>query len=150
MDAARAVTHFPTGWNEYIYAAGYSTGSGTDWDFTVVGLDYDSYLLNVYRYNGPGNDIDEAEAIRAADEDAFSRRDLDQPRFGHFTFWTHFAKARAENHRGTNAPSAERFYGCDHCAGRYHDHRKVDAIGQALDIRVTLVSRDLLILRVDR
>jgi uncharacterized delta-60 repeat protein len=38
-----------------IYIAGYSTGSGTSYDFTVISLSSTGTQLWVYRYNGPGS-----------------------------------------------------------------------------------------------
>jgi uncharacterized delta-60 repeat protein len=46
-----------------IYAAGQSFGSGTNYDFTVISLDTAGTERWVYRYNGPGNDQDEARSI---------------------------------------------------------------------------------------
>jgi len=46
-----------------LYAAGYSTGSGTGTDFTVVSLTPGGTERWVYRYNGPGNDDDDASSL---------------------------------------------------------------------------------------
>ena len=47
-----------------VYAAGYSTGSGTGTDFIVISLNKDTGDTNwVYRYNGPGNGWDGASSI---------------------------------------------------------------------------------------
>ncbi|MBE0433715.1 PQQ-like beta-propeller repeat protein [candidate division WOR-3 bacterium] len=60
-DAAKAVVY---GGDSNIYAAGYSMGSGTGYDFIVISLDKDTGDTNwVYRYNGPGNGWDRAYAI---------------------------------------------------------------------------------------
>jgi len=46
-----------------IYVAGYSTGSGTGSDFTVISLDSTGTERWVYRYNGPGNGSDSANSL---------------------------------------------------------------------------------------
>jgi uncharacterized delta-60 repeat protein len=46
-----------------IYAAGYSMGSGTGYDFMVISLTPAGDTNWVYRYNGPGNDFDWANSI---------------------------------------------------------------------------------------
>ena len=46
-----------------IYIAGYSTGSGTSYDFTVISLSSTSTQRWVYRYNGPGNFMDYAYSL---------------------------------------------------------------------------------------
>jgi hypothetical protein len=47
-----------------VYAAGYSTGSGTGKDFTIVSLNPTTGDSNwVYTWNGPGNGDDEANSI---------------------------------------------------------------------------------------
>jgi uncharacterized delta-60 repeat protein len=46
-----------------IYAAGYSTGTGTNLDFTIISLTLDGTERWVYRYNGPGNLSDEAYSL---------------------------------------------------------------------------------------
>ena len=46
-----------------IYAAGYSVGSGTNFDFTVISLTSSGDTNWVYRYNGPGNSDDRAYSI---------------------------------------------------------------------------------------
>ena len=46
-----------------IYAAGYSNGSGTESDFTVISLASAGDTNWTYRYNGPGNNDDEANSI---------------------------------------------------------------------------------------
>jgi uncharacterized delta-60 repeat protein len=48
-----------------IYAAGYSVGSGTSYDFTVISLTSSGSERWVYRYNGPGNDWDWANSVVA-------------------------------------------------------------------------------------
>jgi len=48
-----------------VYAAGYSAGSGTDWDFTVIGLTSSGSERWVYRYNGPGDSTDYANSLVA-------------------------------------------------------------------------------------
>jgi uncharacterized delta-60 repeat protein len=60
-DVANAVVY---GSDSNIYAAGYSTGSGTGFDFLVLSLNKDTGDTNwVYRYNGPGNGWDRALSI---------------------------------------------------------------------------------------
>jgi uncharacterized delta-60 repeat protein len=46
-----------------IYAAGYSVGSGTGSDFTVISVDTAGTEKWVYRYNGSGSDDDRANSI---------------------------------------------------------------------------------------
>jgi len=46
-----------------IYIAGYSTGSGTSYDFTVISLSSFGTERWVYRYNGPGNFMDYAYSL---------------------------------------------------------------------------------------
>jgi len=46
-----------------IYIAGYSTGSGTNDDFTVISLTSSGTQRWVYRYNGPGNGDDRANSL---------------------------------------------------------------------------------------
>ena len=59
-DEAIALIHSVDG---NIYAAGYSSGNGTDSDFTVVSLTSGGVERWVYRYNGPGDSLDIARAI---------------------------------------------------------------------------------------
>jgi|GEM_PF-3030809 len=49
--------------NENIYVGGYSTGSGTAEDFTVLKLDSAGHLVWEYRYDGPANYRDEPNAM---------------------------------------------------------------------------------------
>jgi len=49
--------------NENIYVGGYSTGIGTNTDFTVIKLNSAGNEKWVYRYNGPANLRDEIETI---------------------------------------------------------------------------------------
>jgi uncharacterized delta-60 repeat protein len=46
-----------------VYVTGWSTGNGTDRDYTTIKYDDDGDRKWVKRYNGPGNAIDEATAI---------------------------------------------------------------------------------------
>jgi hypothetical protein len=46
-----------------IYIAGYSVGSGTFYDFTVISLSSTGAQRWVYQYNGPGNGWDEAYSL---------------------------------------------------------------------------------------
>jgi uncharacterized delta-60 repeat protein len=46
-----------------VYIAGYSTGSGTSYDFTVISLSSTGTQRWVYRYNGPGNYMDYAYSL---------------------------------------------------------------------------------------
>ena len=46
-----------------IYAAGFSEGSGTGIDFTVISLTPEGAERWVYRYNGPGNSYDRASYV---------------------------------------------------------------------------------------
>jgi uncharacterized delta-60 repeat protein len=46
-----------------VYVTGWSTGSGTGRDFATIKYDEDGDREWVKRYNGPGNEIDEATAI---------------------------------------------------------------------------------------
>ncbi len=46
-----------------LYAAGYSWGSGTDLDLSVISLMSSGQERWVYRYDGPGNDEDEARSV---------------------------------------------------------------------------------------
>jgi len=59
-DEAIALIHSVDG---NIYAVGYSSGNGTDSDFTVVSLTPGGVERWVYRYNGPGDSLDIARAI---------------------------------------------------------------------------------------
>ncbi len=59
-DEASSIIATPDG---SIYAAGYSYGSGTLADFTVVSLGPGGNERWVYRYNGSGNDYDRAYSI---------------------------------------------------------------------------------------
>jgi len=60
LDAAHSVV---MGGDGNLYVAGYSVGNGTDYDFTVISLTASGSERWVYRYNGPGNDLDEAYSI---------------------------------------------------------------------------------------
>ena len=51
------------GSDDNIYAAGYSEGSGTWFDFTIISLTFSGVERWVYRYNGPGNWDDRANSI---------------------------------------------------------------------------------------
>ena len=59
-DLARSIT---MGRNGNLYAAGYSMGVGTDWDFTAVSLTDSGVERWVYRYDGVGNSWDEVYSI---------------------------------------------------------------------------------------
>lgn len=59
-DGALAVTYGEDG---NIYAAGYSTGAGTDRDFTVISLTVAGDTNWIYRYNGTANSHDIAMAV---------------------------------------------------------------------------------------
>jgi hypothetical protein len=61
-DVARSLV---AGADGNIYAAGYSYGSGTGFDFTVISLTSSGTERWVYRYNGPGNTTDGANSIVA-------------------------------------------------------------------------------------
>ena len=61
-DVANSLVVGPDG---NVYAAGYSTGSGTDDDFAVISLTASGSERWVYRYNGPGNSYDDAYSIIA-------------------------------------------------------------------------------------
>jgi hypothetical protein len=52
----------------YIYAAGYCGGTSNDIDLAVVCLDTAGNEEWIYKYNGPGNDDDEAMAILCGDD----------------------------------------------------------------------------------
>jgi hypothetical protein len=60
MDIARSVI---VGWDGNVYSAGYSSGSGTSFDFTVISLTDSGVERWIYQYNGPGNDWDIANSI---------------------------------------------------------------------------------------
>jgi uncharacterized delta-60 repeat protein len=51
-----------------LYAAGYSTGSSTSRDFTVISLTSAGDTNWTYRYNGPGNGLDRANSIVHGDD----------------------------------------------------------------------------------
>jgi uncharacterized delta-60 repeat protein len=51
-----------------IIVTGYSTGSGTDWDFCTIKYTSDGQQLWIQRYNGPGNGSDRAQAIAVDDQ----------------------------------------------------------------------------------
>jgi uncharacterized delta-60 repeat protein len=59
-DVARSIV---IGSDGNLYATGYSTGSGTDYDFAVVSLTPSGGERWVYRYDGPGSTWDEPYAI---------------------------------------------------------------------------------------
>ncbi len=59
-DEANSIVY---GADENIYAAGYSYGNGTFEDFTVISLTPAGSTNWVYRYNGSGNDYDEAKSL---------------------------------------------------------------------------------------
>lgn len=61
-DKANSIVMGPKG---ALYVAGSSEGDGTDKDFTVVSLDSSMKERWVYRYNGPGNSLDEANSVVA-------------------------------------------------------------------------------------
>jgi hypothetical protein len=61
-DAARSIAVDEIG---NLYAAGYSVGSGTHMDFTVISLDTSGTERWVYRYDGPGSAMDEAYSVTA-------------------------------------------------------------------------------------
>jgi len=46
-----------------LYAAGWSIGSGTGFDITIVSVSLDGSERWAYRYNGPGNRDDEAHGV---------------------------------------------------------------------------------------
>ena len=50
-----------------VYVTGYSTGSGTNWDYATIKYDSAGVQQWVKRYNGPGNFFDIAYAIAADD-----------------------------------------------------------------------------------
>jgi hypothetical protein len=50
-----------------IYVTGYSSGSGTNWDYSTIKYDSAGVQQWVQRYNGPGNFYDVAYAISADD-----------------------------------------------------------------------------------
>ena len=58
-DQANSIVYSDTG---NIYAAGYSTGNGTANDFTVISLTTTGDTNWIYRYNGPGSDLDNDKA----------------------------------------------------------------------------------------
>ena len=59
-DQARSIV---MGSDGNLYVAGYSKGSGTDYDFTVVSLTDSGGERWVYRYDGPANDLDQVYSI---------------------------------------------------------------------------------------
>jgi uncharacterized delta-60 repeat protein len=63
-DEATAITTDSKG---NIYVTGWSTGNGTNRDFTTIKYDDDGHTKWVKRYNGPANEIDEALAIAVDD-----------------------------------------------------------------------------------
>ena len=46
-----------------IYVTGFSRGNATAWDYVTIKYDTDGNELWLHRYNGPGNWLDEAQAI---------------------------------------------------------------------------------------
>jgi uncharacterized delta-60 repeat protein len=60
FDEASAITVDKNG---NVYVTGNSTGSGTGSDITIIKYDKDGLTKWERRYNGPGNDFDEASAI---------------------------------------------------------------------------------------
>lgn len=59
-DCANAIIYGDDG---NIYAAGYTTGSGTSKDFTIISVSPNGEERWVYSYNGAGNSADEAHSI---------------------------------------------------------------------------------------
>jgi lipopolysaccharide export LptBFGC system permease protein LptF len=64
-NGANAIVYGP---DNYIYAAGYCGGTSNDVDLAVVCLDTAGNEEWIYKYNGPGNDDDEAMAILYGDD----------------------------------------------------------------------------------
>jgi len=60
MDQANALA---AGVDSNVYAVGFSTGHGSDRDFTVISLTPAGGTNWLYKYNGPGNGWDEAFAV---------------------------------------------------------------------------------------
>jgi uncharacterized delta-60 repeat protein len=60
VDAANSIAMGPDG---NVYAAGYTSGSGTSYDFAVVSLTDSGVERWVYEYDGPASDLDEAYSI---------------------------------------------------------------------------------------
>ena len=50
-----------------VYVTGQSTGIGTSWDYATIKYNASGQQQWVARYNGPGNDIDVAQALALAD-----------------------------------------------------------------------------------
>ncbi|WP_207513916.1 SBBP repeat-containing protein [Longitalea luteola] len=51
-----------------VYVTGWSTGSGTNRDYTTIKYDDDGDVEWIRRYNGPGNGVDQATAIGLDDD----------------------------------------------------------------------------------
>jgi hypothetical protein len=67
-NSADVVNSVINGGDGNMYAAGYSTGWGTNADFTVISLKPDGDTNWTYTYNGPGNSSDQANSITYGDD----------------------------------------------------------------------------------